>query len=226
MVVPLTATEMALPTLNSLSECAEYSKIFGPYWPQLYALPNQVYSALGDMDALKHIYLSTNPAISGLAWCIAAFPVFFVVAEANRNYSQVDRFWSLLPTFFNLHYAVWARLNGLPTQRVDNVLAFSVLWSIRLTFNYWRRGGYQIGSEDYRWELIKKRIGAFPFFLMHIFFIASAQLVHAPVLATFGSMADIHRSFYGVPLSRLTCSSSSLAFTQRSMVTTSCSAEF
>lgn len=22
---------------------------------------------------------------------------------------------------------------------------------IRLTFNYWRRGGYQIGSEDYRW---------------------------------------------------------------------------
>lgn len=22
---------------------------------------------------------------------------------------------------------------------------------IRLTFNYWRKGGYQIGSEDYRW---------------------------------------------------------------------------
>jgi hypothetical protein len=21
----------------------------------------------------------------------------------------------------------------------------------RLTFNYWRRGGYQVGSEDYRW---------------------------------------------------------------------------
>lgn len=21
----------------------------------------------------------------------------------------------------------------------------------RLTFNYWRKGGYEIGSEDYRW---------------------------------------------------------------------------
>lgn len=22
---------------------------------------------------------------------------------------------------------------------------------LRLTFNYWRKGGYSIGSEDYRW---------------------------------------------------------------------------
>lgn len=22
---------------------------------------------------------------------------------------------------------------------------------IRLTYNYWRRGGYKVGSEDYRW---------------------------------------------------------------------------
>lgn len=22
---------------------------------------------------------------------------------------------------------------------------------IRLTFNYWRKGGYTVGSEDYRW---------------------------------------------------------------------------
>ena len=78
---------------------------------------------------------------------------------------------------YNAHYALWARMNGLPTQRLDNVLAFSVVWSIRLTFNYWRRGGYQIGSEDYRWELIKKRIGSVGFFLLNVFFIASLQSV-------------------------------------------------
>ena len=26
-----------------------------------------------------------------------------------------------------------------------------ILVQCRLTFNYWRRGGYNIGSEDYRW---------------------------------------------------------------------------
>lgn len=176
MVVPV-QYNMALPPVMSIADCADYSKTFQPYLPQLYALPQQTYQALGDVNALKELYITTNPAISGLAWCIAAFPVFFLIAEFNKNYSQVDRVWSLLPTFFNIHYALWARLNGLPTQRVDNVLAFSVIWSIRLTYNYWRKGGYNIGSEDYRWELIKKFIGPFAFFVLHIVFIASVQVV-------------------------------------------------
>ncbi|EDN08820.1 conserved hypothetical protein [Histoplasma mississippiense (nom. inval.)] len=25
--------------------------------------------------------------------------------------------------------------------------------TLRLTFNYWRRGGYSVGSEDYRWAI-------------------------------------------------------------------------
>lgn len=182
MVVPLAATGIALPAVKTLTDCADYAKTFEPFLPQLYALPHLVYTSLGDLDSLVTIYASTNPAISGLAFCIAAFPVFFLVAEINKNYSQVDRVWSLLPTFFNIHYALWARLNGLPTQRIDNVLAFSVIWSVRLTFNYWRRGGYQIGSEDYRWELIKKYIGSFAFLLLNIVFISSVQLVDPPSL--------------------------------------------
>ncbi|KAI5370198.1 hypothetical protein Slin14017_G010770 [Septoria linicola] len=177
MVVPLAATDLALPTVQTLTACADYSKTFEPFLPQLYALPQQVYASLGDAESLKHIYVSTNPAISGLAVAIALFPVFFIVAEANKNYSQVDRVWSILPTLFNFHYALWARLNGLSTTRVDNVLAFSVVWSLRLTFNYWRKGGYQVGSEDYRWELIKKYSGSFAFLLLNIVFISSVQLV-------------------------------------------------
>ncbi|KAF7187422.1 Uncharacterized protein HII31_11311 [Pseudocercospora fuligena] len=176
MLIPA-AADMALPVVKTLADCADYKKTFEPFLPQLYDLPNKVYESIGDVEALKQLYVSTNPAISGLAWCIAAFPVFLLVAEINKNYSQVDRVWSILPTLFNLHYALWARLNGLSTQRVDHVLAFSVLWSMRLTYNYWRKGGYQIGSEDYRWELIKKQIGSVGFFLLNILFISSLQLV-------------------------------------------------
>lgn len=196
MLLPY-ASGMALPAVKSLTDCADYTQTFEPFLPQLYALPEQVYAALGDVQALKQIYLSTNPAIFGLALALAAFPVFWIVSEINRNYSQVDRVWSILPTLFNLHYAIWARLNGLETTRVDNVLAFSVVWSMRLTFNYWRRGGYQIGSEDYRWMLVKKQIGSFGFFMLNIVFISSIQLVSFMPFQPQTISLQHHRSFSG-----------------------------
>jgi steroid 5-alpha reductase family enzyme len=131
-------------------------------------------------DLNRARYINTNPLISALAFSIATFPIFLLVTEINKNYSQVDRVWSILPTIYQAHWAIWARLNGLPTQRIDNVLAFSVVWSLRLTYNYWRRGGYQVGSEDYRWLIIKKNIGSVPFFLLNLFFISTLQIVSSP----------------------------------------------
>ena len=168
---------MALPTVKSLQDCADYHQVFEPYLPQLYTLPDRIFATLSDVDGLKDIYTSTNPAISGLAFAIALMPVFLLVSEINRNFSQVDRVWSLLPTVYHAHYALWARLNDMDTQKVDNVLAFSVVWSLRLTFNYWRKGGYEIGSEDYRWNIIKDKIGAFGLFILNIIFISSVQSV-------------------------------------------------
>lgn len=31
------------------------------------------------------------------------------------------------------------------------------MWGCRLTYNYWRKGGFNRGSEDYRWEHVKKQ---------------------------------------------------------------------
>jgi len=181
MLIPPTVGT-ALPVIRTLADCADFSKTVEPYLPQLYTLPNQIAASITDLDALKHIYTSTNPLISGLAFSIALFPIFLVVSEINKNYSQVDRVWSILPTLYHAHYAIWARLNGLPTQKVDNVLAFSVIWTSRLTYNYWRKGGYQVGSEDYRWALIKDKIGGVAFFILNILFTSSLQSVctHLP----------------------------------------------
>jgi steroid 5-alpha reductase family enzyme len=176
MLIPA-ASGMALPSVKTLVDCATYDIAFEPFLPQLYELPQRIWESIGDLGALKEIYLSTNPAIFGLALSIGLMPVFFLAAEINKNYSQVDRFWSILPTLFNVHYAIWARMNGLEVERVNSVALFSVIWSARLTFNYWRKGGYEIGSEDYRWELIKKYIGSFAFLLLNIFFISTVQLV-------------------------------------------------
>lgn len=44
-----------------------------------------------------------------------------------------------------------------------------------MTYNYYRKGGYSIGSEDYRWEVVKEYAGPAAFFIFNIIFICLAQ---------------------------------------------------
>lgn len=48
---------------------------------------------------------------------------------------------------------------------------------MRLTYNYWRKGGYTIGSEDYRWEVLREKISPPLFFVFNVLFISLAQSV-------------------------------------------------
>ena len=120
----------ALPTLKYISECADFSKTVAPYLPQLRALPSQVLQSWSDLDSLKELYISTNPLITALAFALSASPVFLLVSEVTQNYSQVDRAWSFLPTIYIAHFTTYAHLVGLPTQRLDTLLACSVIWSV------------------------------------------------------------------------------------------------
>lgn len=168
---------MTLPALKSVTDCADWSKAVEPYLPHLYDLPRQLLRTLTSPEGLKDIYLSTNPLVTSFALSLFLAPIFLVASEINKNYSQVDRCWSLLPTLYNAHYVIYAHIIGLPTKRLDALLAFSTIWSMRLTYNYWRKGGYSIGSEDYRWEVLKKYIGPVLFLPFNIVFISLIQSV-------------------------------------------------
>lgn len=58
-----------------------------------------------------------------------------------------------------------------------------------MTFNYWRKGGYSIGSEDYRWQIVRSKVNnAFLFSIFNLTFIAAIQsllllLITAPTYA-------------------------------------------
>lgn len=121
---------MALPILKSLEECSDFSKTVEPFIPQFYALPAKLADVFAGRESLYRLYVETNPLISGFAISISLGALFLVVAEVNRNYSQVDRFWSLLPTFYIAHFDAWARLAGVPHQRIDSALLFSTVWSV------------------------------------------------------------------------------------------------
>ena len=129
--------DVALPTLKTLSECSDFGKTVSPFLPQLRALPERILQSWSSPAALKDVYLSTNPLVTALAFALFLFPIFFFAAEVNRNYSQVDRFWSILPSVFNAHFVMYAHLVELPTQRLDTLLAISVLWSVRVHSSTW-----------------------------------------------------------------------------------------
>lgn len=51
-----------------------------------------------------------------------------------------------------------------------------VLWGVRLTFNFWRKGGYSPTFEDYRWEHVRKLWPRPVFELFSLVFVSAAQV--------------------------------------------------
>lgn len=121
---------MSLPVVRNLVDCSDIYQTVLPYLPQLYDLPQQIFQNINNLQALKILYVSTNPFISAFAFSLFLAPIFLLVSEVNKNYSQVDRCWSLLPTIYNAHYVAYAHATGLPTRRLDILLLFSAVWSV------------------------------------------------------------------------------------------------
>lgn len=88
---------------------------------------------------------------------LAAALLSFVVSTLSKNYSQVDKLWSLIPLAY-----VWitAMKSGMEPRIVLMALVVTV-WGLRLTYNFSRRGGYSIrfwtGEEDYRWAVLRAK---------------------------------------------------------------------
>lgn len=123
-------TNLPLPKLESLMDCTSLQFTVLPYLTQLQWLPASLREAGLDLESLKAVYLATNPLVSALAFGTVFAHILFIAAEINRNYSQVDRFWSILPAVYNVHFAVWARLSGIRTETLDTIAVISVLWSV------------------------------------------------------------------------------------------------
>jgi steroid 5-alpha reductase family enzyme len=104
----------------------------------------------------------------------------FLVGEISRNNSQVDKLWSIVPIYYVWHMTAMGGFH--PRMLLMSVIV--TIWGIRLTYNFARRGAYQLkfwaGEEDYRWEILRKRPGfsnRFVWMLFNLFFISAYQNV-------------------------------------------------
>jgi steroid 5-alpha reductase family enzyme len=85
--------------------------------------------------------------------------------------SWTDRIWSIVPV---VYVAVFAVAAGLRDTRLDVMTMLVLLWGVRLTANFARRGGYR-GVEDYRWAVLRSRMSARASWWFDTLFIAGFQ---------------------------------------------------
>jgi len=104
--------------------------------------------------------------------------VCFIVSEITRNYSQVDKLWSLMP----IAYAGITLAAFPDSPRLWLMTILVAVWGFRLSYNFSRKGGYNKipwrGEEDYRWKIMRDQPalnGRFRFGIFNLLFISFYQ---------------------------------------------------
>jgi steroid 5-alpha reductase family enzyme len=137
--------------------------------------------------------------MSALLVCVCVWAVVcvgvWVLSVTTREYSWVDRLWSIIPV---VYLAIFAGAAGFADARLDLMFGLSVLWGARLTFNFARKGGYARGGEDYRWGVLRSRMAPWQFQVFNVFFIVLYQNAILLLITLPADTALTHRSPLGV----------------------------
>jgi steroid 5-alpha reductase family enzyme len=122
--------------------------------------------------------------------CVAAW----LLSVVFREYSWVDRIWSIVPIAY---VAVFAAAADFDDARLNLMLALVALWGARLTFNFARKGGYAPGGEDYRWAVLRARMIGWQWQLFNLFFITIYQNIILLLISLPAYTAYRHRGGFG-----------------------------
>ena len=118
----------------------------------------------------KSVLATIGVAIT--TWLISVTLGFLHKGATTSDPSLVDRLWSTLPI---LHlWWFWSR-SAAPSPRLFLMALLVTAWGGRLTWNFWRKGGFS-GGEDYRWAVIRKWYRGWRFEVFNLCFIVFYQL--------------------------------------------------
>ena len=106
-------------------------------------------------------------------WLLAAVCfITWLTSVITKEYSWVDRIWSIIPIVYVWVFAYGANFAD-PRLNLMGILV--TLWGARLTFNFARKGGYAPGGEDYRWAILRQKMNPALYQIFNIFFIVIFQ---------------------------------------------------
>jgi steroid 5-alpha reductase family enzyme len=120
---------------------------------------------IGSLMLIPIVAMQTDAPLSPEQWLTLKMAIYtmlgvslycFISSELTKNYSQVDKLWSIIPVVYIgifTYYSHW-------DTRLTIMLGLVSLWAMRLTYNFLRRGGYHWlpwkGEEDYRWAVLRQ----------------------------------------------------------------------
>lgn len=119
-------------------------------------------------------FFTGSPLGTTLFLCLGWAALIWVLSVVTREYSWIDRSWSICPFVYCLMVA-WDV--GFQNPRVILMTVLVGLWSLRLTYNFARKGGYAPGGEDYRWKITQEKMHPAIFQLLNITFVAPGQML-------------------------------------------------
>ena len=126
-----------------------------------------------DLNFIPHPLVGT-PFGAALDVCIILAIACYVLAVVTREYSWVDRLWSICPPIYCLIVAVET---GFESPRINLMTLLVVIWGIRLTYNFAIKGGYGKGGEDYRWAVVRERMSPVMLQVFNATFLAPGQML-------------------------------------------------
>jgi len=128
---------------------------------------SSVYPTDLDSNMPFHDMVMLSFIIAVCCWILSVF---------TKEYSWIDRTWSIAPVMY-VSYIAW--FEGFQNTRLNAMALLVTLWGLRLTYNFARKGGFTYDpsgkSEDYRWAVLKDKMGPFWFQIFNATFIAPYQ---------------------------------------------------
>ncbi|KAH7470693.1 hypothetical protein PRIC1_001409 [Phytophthora ramorum] len=140
-------------------------------------------------------YVSSNAFAVALQLLLVMVALTWLASVVTRNYSFTDRLWSITPGVFAWHFTYHAFVadGGVWDQRLLLMAVLTTLWGCRLTFNFWRKGGYKLSEEDYRWAVVRQYMHWTLFEVLNLVFIAGYQHLLLLLLAVPSYVVYFHR---------------------------------
>ncbi|KAJ9050893.1 hypothetical protein DSO57_1009751 [Entomophthora muscae] len=133
--------------------------------------------------------------------CLGLALICFVLSYATDNYSYVDKLWSITPMLYTwIYWGYGVAIDPIGSKRLTVFTFLITLWGFRLTANFYRKGGYSLKDEDYRWVYVRKMIGdsrGLKFQLFNLGFISLFQhiLLWSLTLPVYCSLLAVGKPF-------------------------------
>ncbi len=128
-----------------------------------------------DADSFAAALLHHPLVAANLFFFVFVTSTFWAIALVQRSSWLIDPYWTLLPLFVAAFYAAHPLADPQPTRAAMAGLVL-LLWSARLTYNYFRREQWRFGFRE-DWRYAKMRSESRHFWWQQFFVVHAAQQV-------------------------------------------------